>query len=196
MFAIRDDVLALAEGNPAPVPQIQSVSMFENTGDAVDGNGLPPHSFETLIYDRDSPDPGNANKIAQAIWNGRPAGIRPYGQITATAVDEDGNGQVVQFSRVTAEPVYITFVLVTGAGYPGDTQFAIDLAAQANAFFNQRGQDVIRARLIAFAINEPGVLDVPSVKLGFSASPTGSADLTIGTRQLARFDSSRITVAP
>jgi hypothetical protein len=34
---------------------------------------------------------------------------------------------------------------------------------------------------------------VPSVRLGFSPSPAGTTNLAIGIREIARFDSTRIT---
>jgi len=39
-----------------------------------------------------------------------------------------------------------------------------------------------------------GVLDVPTFYLGFSASPSGTANLTIGTREIATFDVARVVV--
>jgi hypothetical protein len=191
--AIRADVLDIASTDPA-FTKILSCTVFENVTDVTDANGLPPHSFEALVYDGDVPGAPNDNLIAQAIWDSKPAGIRAFGSITGTAIDKQGNSQTVSFSRVTPIPIYLTYQLVTDGTYPGNTAFEAFIAGLANAAYaaSPIGADVIASRASAAAFFVAGVLDVLSLKLGFSASPSGTSNLVIGARDLARFDSSRI----
>ncbi len=194
--ALRDDILALRQpgtnGSPAPVPQLQSVTMFENVGSSVDSNGLPPKSFLALVWDGDSPDPGNDDHIAQAIWDGKPAGIQPFGAEVGNAVDRIGTTHVVNFGRASALPIWLVFQLVTDTTYVGDPQFQATLAGLANAFYSQVGADVLRARLIALAFQVTGVVNVLQLQLGIAPSPTGTADITVAPFQIARFDSSQV----
>jgi uncharacterized phage protein gp47/JayE len=77
------------------VTDVESVAGFNNPSDVVDGEGVPPHSFEILV------EGGAANDIAQAIWDSQPAGIEAHGDTSGTAVDVDSNNQTVAFTRPT-----------------------------------------------------------------------------------------------
>lgn len=196
--ALRDDVLALntAQADNSDFTPIQSCKVFENTGDSTDANGLPPHSFEVLVYDGASPGADNNAVIAQAIWDGKAQGIQPYGQIEATAIDEDGNEQTVYFTRVTAKSVYLTYALDTDDAppYVGDPAFKEAIAELCNDEYDAPDLDVIAAKVKAFAFQVSGVTDVTDFRLGLSPAPSGTTNLAMGPRDLARFDTSRITV--
>lgn len=177
------------------VTGVDSVTVFENVGDVVDANGLPPHSFEVLIYDGNPPAASN-NAVAQTIWNGKPSGIRAYSSTgdSGTATDRNGAPQTVGFGRVTERLVYLTYDITTGVGYVGDAALKTYVVTKANALFRVAGVDVDVNQLIALPYSLAGVIKVVTLKLGFSASPTLSADLVIGPRELARFDTSRVSV--
>jgi hypothetical protein len=180
--AIRADLLELEA--------IETVVMFENVSDAFDANGLPPHSFEAVIWDGSPPSVAN-DAIAQAIWDTKPSGIRSFGFVSGTATDEDGATQVVQFSRATVRNVFVDYTLVTGSGFVLSVfKAAVSLACNE---LHATGVDVLVARLISLGLQQVGVLDVPSVRVGFSPSPAGTTNLAIGIREIARFDSTRIT---
>jgi uncharacterized phage protein gp47/JayE len=182
---LQSDVLA--------VENVETAACFENFGDTTDSNGLPPHSFEVLVYDGVSPA-ADDNEIAQAIWDTKPAGIRAYGLTSGNALDADGVTQEVEFSRLTVREVYVEIDLDTGTGYAGDAAVKSAVVTASNARFEQ-GDDVD----VTFIAGQPytlqGVSKVTAVRIGFSASPTGIIDLTIGPRELARFDTSRVVVS-
>jgi hypothetical protein len=182
--AIAADLLELAA--------IESVRMFENVTNITDANGLPPHSFEAVILDSAADD----DEIAQRIWDSKPAGIRSYGSgsESGTAIDENGDSQVVAFTRVTTKNVWLEYDLVTGPGYAGDATVKALAVAGGTEFFKKAGSDVLRVMLEGMPMNVTGVTNVLSLKLGFSASPTQSADLPIDDRTVARFDVSRVTI--
>lgn len=182
---IRSDVLHMTDddGNEP----IQSCSVFENEGDAIDSNGLLPHSVEVVLTD--SPTTSN-DLIAQAIFE--TASLRARnGNTSGTASDEQGNTYTIRFSRPVDKPVWIIFALETNAQYGGDAAFAITVAdALRNA--HASGDDVFRwtcERLAAL----PGVVNVVSVLLGLAPSPIFSLDIPIGVRERATFDSTHIT---
>ena len=57
------------------------------------------------------------------------------------------------------------------------------------------GDDVVRARLLCALVDVPGVLDVPALTLGVTATELYPQNVVINARALAAFDTSRITVA-
>lgn len=205
----RDDEIAAVGSCTDPaikahvleVTNVQSVTVFENFGAFVDSMGLPPGSFEVLLWDGATPA-ADDDTIAQAIWDNKPAGIRPFGTgSSGTAKDRDpvtgaatGASHTVEFSRVAQAEIWITVQLTTTTGYPGNTTFAADLAEAANKFFKTAGVTIVAERLKVFALAVPGVVDVVLLEFDTSASPTNTANLPLGPRQLPRFDSTRVTV--
>lgn len=192
--AIGADLLELTDGNG--IELIQSVRMFNNRTSSLNADGLPPHSFQALIFDGDPPEADN-DAIAQVIWDAMPAGIQSFGDTTGNAEDDNGDTQPVLFSRVTPLSVYVDYTLTTGDGYSGDAAMKEYVATQCNALFNSAGADVN-----FFAVADiprqfqPGIITVDSCRIGFAAAPTGTATLAVGPRQLARFATSRVTRTP
>jgi uncharacterized phage protein gp47/JayE len=175
------------------VPDVLSVQVLENVTDAIDANGLPPHSFEVLLRDAGADD----NAIAQAIWDSKPAGIQAFGTgESGTAVDDAGGDQIVEFSRITVRDVYLEIDLdvdtVTyGAG--GDQAVKEAVATYGDANFGI-GEDIVLAALYAAIFSVTGVNDVLAIRAGFAALPTGTVNLGIALREVGDLDTSRIVV--
>ncbi len=183
--AIRADLLAL-EG-------VNSALVLENTTDAT-VDSLPPHSFEAVIDDGDTPAVAD-NVLAQTIWDSKPAGIATAGATTGTAVDVAGDNHLVNFSRVTLKPVYLSLALTTNADYPvdGDNQVKLALVTYgANTYGID--SDVIALALRAVPLQVAGVTDVPTFTLGFAPAPVGTTNLAVSSRERATFDSGDISL--
>lgn len=182
--AIRADVLA--------VEDVTSVQVFENYTDVTDADGLPPHSFEVVLWDDANADD---NAVAQAIWGSKAGGIRPYGQTgdQGTATDANGDPHTVPFSRAAEVAMYVEFDLEKRAGYVGDSAFKLAVAQALNAEFGT-GDDVGFYDVLD-ATHALGA-KISAVRFGTSASPTTNTDTVINTRQIARFDSGRIAINP
>ena len=56
------------------------------------------------------------------------------------------------------------------------------------------GEDVIFLAYNCIPLEEAGVLDVTAFFTGFAPAPTGTINLVIAIRELAKFDTSRITI--
>jgi uncharacterized phage protein gp47/JayE len=181
--AIRSDVLEV-EG-------VESVDVFENDSDET-VDGLPPHSIEVLVFDGET-STADSDAIAQAIWNTRAAGVQTVGSVSGTAYDARGAARTMNFSRPDVKDVYISITLETTVGYPGDAAVAEYIAAQARALHGV-GDDVRVRRVDSLVFGLTGIVDVAAFTLGFSASPVGTANLTIEPREIASFDASRIVV--
>lgn len=184
--AIRADVLSDVD--------VLQVDVFENTSDITDANGLPPKSIEVLVYDGD-PAALTDDEIAQLIWDTKPAGIRTVGQESGTATDGNGDSQTVYFSRPSPVELYLDIDIDVDSttGYAGETALKEALVALNDSDFRQ-GRDVIINKLIQVCLSFDGVIDVTDLKTDTSATPTNTANYVIGPRELARFDTGRITI--
>jgi hypothetical protein len=184
---IQADLLQLVDSNGNAL--ITTATVNENETDAVDANGLPPHSVECIIV---APISTTANQIAQGIFNAKGGGPASFGTTSGTATDAQGKTYTVKYSVPQNLLVYLIFDLDTDASYAGDPAFAAAVALAMSAQVAP-GENVL-AWACEKAAAQPGVTNLHSVKLGFAPSPTGTADLTVTTRQWAIFDSTRISV--
>lgn len=182
--AIRSDLLEL-EG-------IESVLMFENIGEATDANGVPGHSIEAVIWDG-SPGIVNNDEIAQIIFDGGKAGgIRSFGTTdSGTAVDENGDDQIMGFTRASVVPIYLEFDVLPLTGYVGDSAFKAAVAESMNAALAS-GDDVVVSDAYQAAAGLKA--KITEVRMGTAALPLTDDPINIGIRQIARFDTTRIVV--
>lgn len=199
----EQEIAAAGSGNPdairadvLQVPGTIQVFVLENDGDYQDANGVLPHSFNVIVWDGVSPAASD-DLIAQAIWNDKPTGIRAQGHSTGNATDSQGNTQVVPFDRAQQLTLYFDYTVVMKPGFTfgTDTQAAVKSAAVAlaNEVLNL-GVEVVALAFRAAALQVSGVLDCTALKLDFVSSPTNTANLLVGVRQIAVADTSRITV--
>lgn len=186
--AIRADVLQ--------VDGVQQCYVFENTTLEADGNGLPGKSIEVVIFDGNTPEAENA-EVGQVVWGSKPSGSETYGAITQNVTDSTGVTRTVKFSRATVRQVWLEYdVTVDPNFFPVNGADLIkEAAATYAANYLNLGVDVFAVRFKAQALTVAGVLDVPALRLGFSASPVGTANLTITGREIGDVDTSRISVA-
>jgi uncharacterized phage protein gp47/JayE len=172
------------------VDDVINCTVYENTTDTTNSNGLPAHAIEAVVYDGSTPA-ADDDEIAQAIWDNKAGGIQAYGDGSASgdAIDDEGTHNV-NFSRPADKDVYIELSL--SGSY--DSAVVKDAIVDHMQSENAPGVDVIRNEIIVAAMGAAGVTDVPTCYLGFSASPTGTVNLTIGIRSIAAYDTSRITI--
>jgi hypothetical protein len=180
--AIRQSVLAVAA--------VTGCYVFENTTDATDANGLPPHSVEAVVQG------GDNAAIREALFASVAGGINTYGTSSGSVTDARGQLHTIRFTRPMAIPVYVTFDLVVDANsFPIDGVDQVKAAALAfgtAAYVN--GRDVVASALGAQAFKVPGVLDCPAPKIGTAPAPGTSTTIPISLHELAQLDSARIVV--
>lgn len=187
--AIKADILDTA-AHPE-LDGIRQVVVFNNRSSVTDANGVPARSFEVVIDDGVSPSVAD-NAIAQAIFDSAPAGSGIFGSASGIATDVDGNTTTVPFSRYTPRAIYLSFTLTTNAHYPGDGDAQVKAALAAAGGELTIGDDVIALALRAACFSVSGVVDVPTFFLDFTATPVLAANLVIGARERAVFDTSRM----
>ena len=179
--AIRGDLL-LVEG-------VLSATVFENDTD-VTVDGRPPHSLECLI------DGGVDNDIAQAIWDSRSGGIatRSSSADSGTAVDSQGNNQIMNFTRPTDIPIFLDITLTVDADYPADGDAQVEAAVLAWALTLEIGEDVIVYPYLIGSFDDIlGVVTVV-IDIGTSGGPSGDANITIAETERASFSAGNLNV--
>lgn len=213
--AIRANILAVNQGSidPNHTPPT-ACTVFYNKTDNTDANGVPPHSVEVLVQGG-LPD----SDIAQAIWNSIGAGTQTRGTQSNTVTDSQGNPQIVNWSRPVPVPIYVSGTLfydgskwpvssnaaVVQAGlsalltYAAATPIALDVRFSALLAAIMRGPSRVDASgnfvVPALAADLPvaGILEVGSLFFDITPAPAQNGTIVISPRQIATFDSTRVT---
>jgi uncharacterized phage protein gp47/JayE len=173
------------------IPGVDQALVISNrTSATVDG--IPPHAFETVVHP-DLGDPDFSETIAETIFRLQPAGIQAFGSSTFTVTDSEGFQQTVGFSFATEITMWVECNLTVDANFPanGSDQVAEVLLAEGNSL--SVGDDVLIWKFVAALDSIPGIQTV-DVRIEDTNPPTNTANIDIAFRDIAVFDSSRITV--
>lgn len=173
--------------NVRNVEGVRSVKIEENDtmNDYTAEGGLPPKSFRVFVWG------GDDSAVAQAIFDAKPAGIQPYGSVSATAYDMDGNPHTVYFERPTEVAVYVDVQITTD----GTSVTEQDVKDAIKAYFDtlELGDDVIYNKVVAAVMDIQGVEDA-TVKIDTASPPAGTSNITIADNEIAVTDDDKITV--
>lgn len=184
--------------NVLDIVGVTDAFVVENRTFAVDVDGRPPKSFETVVTG------GDDDAIAQEIWNRKPAGIETVGDITvATVTDSQGQSRTIEFSRPEDIWVHleIDYTLYLEEIFPSNGETAIAEAASDAGNLLGINEDVILQRLqgpIFDAVQGIGTLAIRIATSATAGGPPGAftaVNLAIGSTEISRFDIARITVA-
>lgn len=191
---LSGDGVSTADAIEAAVLQIANVvacTVYVNDTDTTNVDGMPPHSVEVVVLG------GLDQDIANTLFAEVAAGIATHSSSSnsATIVDSQGVSHTIYFTRPAQILVYVDLTLTYDAKlYPSDGDAEVQAAITAFGAKFPSGKDVTATGVGAQAFTVPGVLDATPVKIGTSPSPTGSTTISVSTRQLAVFDTSRITI--
>jgi uncharacterized phage protein gp47/JayE len=165
------------------VTGVLDVTGTENETDAIDANGLKPHSVEIIAYGGASAD------IAEAIFVEKAAGITTNGTTTETVTDSQGNDHDISFRVATQKVYYLDITITTGALWNGSTsETAIKTAVGVYVNALGIGEDVIVDSVKAAIMSEPGVFKITAFQHGFSSPPAVGTDLTVADDEIATSD--------
>jgi hypothetical protein len=178
--------------------ELESVVLFENITNTIDARGIPPKAFEAFVYQAGGTTTRD-QEIADAIWESKPAGIEPHGDVSKTVADSQGLIHTVKFSRPDEVDIYLILDLTVDSSYPadGDDQVEAVMVTWGNGL--GVGQDVIVfPSLVAQLDAIPGITDVV-VKIGTAPAPTLDDNIVIddGTGrdvEISRWDTGRVEV--
>jgi len=173
------------------VTGVTSASIVENDDDVVDGDGRPPHSFEAIVVG------GDADEIAQKIWDTKPAGIATYTATadSGTAVDSQGQTHTIYFSRPTPVDIYVKAILTlnTEETFPADGIAQVSAAILALGNTLEANDDVIFQSFYAPVFSVQGISSV-ILTIDTVTPAVGTSNIAISANAIAEFDSSRINV--
>lgn len=167
----------------ANLPGVGKSRIYENSTSTTDSNGIPSHSVSAIIQG------GNLTQIAQTIEQKKSPGTGTFGTTTIVVSDPGGLSVPINFYQLTFISIFVTVTI---------TRLPTFLAATANAIINNVlnfinnlpiGQNVIYNWLISIAAaadTTPGLTYlVTDLRVGTSATPTGTTDVTIPFNEAA-----------
>ncbi|WP_214810939.1 baseplate J/gp47 family protein [Exiguobacterium sp. s127] len=178
------------------VPNVRAVSVIENNENTAVG-GNDPKSIHAYVLG------GDAQAIAEAIYEKKAGGIKPMGAQVRTVYDASGNPQTVRFDYATQVSIYVEVDITTNAGFPinGITLVKDEIvrliggtASDGTIYVgSQMGEDVIVSQLTRAVFNITGIDDA-KVRVGTSAASLGTANLVIADNQVAQTDTAKVSV--
>lgn len=188
--AIRAVLLRITDG----VQRVLAVTVFENKTDATDGDGMPPHSVEALVRTEWSPGDDRDQLIYNALLQHVAGGIVTTGSTTGSAIDSQDTVQVIKFSRPTEVEIAVILNVEKDGDYPDDGDDLVAKAVVAWGNAQSTGKNAVASRIAAAAFDVDGVLDVTALIAISPSVPSLGTTIPISLRQLAVYDTSRITV--
>lgn len=173
-------------GQISNLDNVTSALVISNGTDSTDANGIPPHQFLTVI------EGGEVQEIANTIWLNTPQGIDSYGSLTEIIVDSQGFNQEINYSRPAEEDIYFKLTISTDSSFPATGQDDIKSAIVAFGSSNFGiGDDVLLSNFYTPINSVPGITSI-DLRMGLSASPSGTSNLVIDVEEISKYDISRI----
>jgi hypothetical protein len=174
----------------AVIQQISGINsdiVSENTGDVVNANGMPPHSFNAII---EGVETSNIQALFNAFLQFSPAGIQSYGAQSITLPDNNGQNKTYYYDVPSPVNIYVDVNIVTGLSGTAltawETQYgplimqavieSVGGSYNGVAYAgNGIGKNVFAWEIVANIVNN-GVsgFNSISVTVGLSANPTGA----------------------
>lgn len=168
----------LAEALYAQLLELEDVSyarVYENTTNAVDLIGLPPHSFMAIVRG------GNDTNIGEVVWRNKPLGIASEGNSSVVVRDTQNIERTVKFSRAVEVPIYVSItVKKVGNTFPNDgveqiRQAVIDFINNGASF----GEEIIYTRMFTPINLVPGH-QVDVLEIGKTSITMGVTNILLG----------------
>jgi hypothetical protein len=177
------------------VDSVTSVSVYENRTHLF-VSLMPPHSFETVVSG------GSNQAVADKIWQVKPAGIETYGNTAVQVLDENGDLQIINFSRPADRYAWIR--VSVNALYPEEplpvaVVSAIKAAVLAYGVGLGVGEDVITQRFYGPIYTATTGLGSITVEAALTTLPGdvptySTANGAVARAEIAVFDELRISV--
>lgn len=174
---------------------VTAARVVSNRKMVTDANGIPPKSFESLVAG------GSDEDVARCIWQNQPSGIESYGNHAVEIIDDDGDGQLIRFSRATPRFLWVRVVyhLYDEEQFPGEESLRASLVDWANGEYGV-GKDVIPDRIYS-ALYPPYIAGVGQANITVAVTPSendtpnyGDDVIPIGAVEFASLVADRVTL--
>lgn len=177
------------------VDSVTSVSVFENRTHVFQG-AMPPHSIETVVAG------GSNQAVANKLFEVKPAGIETYGNTSIQVQDDNGDMQLIKFSRPDIKYAWIRVsidLLYTEEILTSSISEAIKSAVLAYGATINIGTDIIVQRFygpIYASTTGLGKITVEAdvTELTTDTPSYSSVNIPVARQELVQFDASRIEV--
>lgn len=136
---------------------------------------------------------GIDTKVAEEIWESKPAGIEAHGDFNIAVQDSQDDYHLIGITNPEVKDVEIQLTLTTDDDYPSDGNDQIEAALVAFGNALGVGGDVIYERLQAVVFTISGVVDVTLFEIKFTGGAFGTSNLSVTGRQIANFTTGKIT---
>ena len=169
---------------------IEAAVVISNRTLETDARGIPGAAFLTVLW----PNTADQERIAQAIWETMPAGIRSYGLVEATVTDDQGYSQDVAWSWATAVAIEVQVDIEVDDDFPADGEDQVSAAVLVYAEALKVGDDVLPAKIYLAVLKAvSGLRDIDILVRKAGGSWT-SDPVEMDIVELATIDSGDITV--
>jgi uncharacterized phage protein gp47/JayE len=176
---------------------VRAAVVIENTQSVPDEAGRPPKSISTYVLG------GDANEIAQVIFQKKAAGIEAYGTEQVEVLDMAGYPHTIGFSRATEVPIAIQLMIQKNDRFPSDgvQQVKTELikyigGEDADGTFYtglNMGEAVVFSKLINQVYKVDGVDDV-QLLVGVKGQTLGTSNVTMDITEVAQISHADIEV--
>ena len=169
------------------ITNVDGVVVVENDTDETK-DGRPPHSFQCYIVAPETLD----QQIGQVIFDKKPAGIRPVGEVEVTVLDKAGTAHTSRFSRAVELQISLQATVKKNNYYPedGTEQIKNNIANLINGLSN--GDDVIFSKLYSAIHAVTGVMEVDNLKIKSGSGTFAAANIVCKPAEFARIQKENI----
>lgn len=176
---------------------VRAASVIENnTMDTVDGN--VPKSIHAYVLG------GNAQDVANAIFEKKAAGIATNGAQNISVLDASGNTQLIRFDYAVQVPIYVNANVTTTSAYPANGDALVEDAiiryigglAQDGTEYNGlgMGDDVVWTKLVQTILSQVDGVDDVDLTIGIDPGALGTSNIVIDPEEVAQTDVEKVAV--
>lgn len=151
---------------------------------------MPPHSFQCYIVAPNTLD----QQIGQTIFDKKPIGIKPLGEVEVTALDRAGGAHLMRFSRAIEKQISLQATIKKTTSYPedGTEQIKNNIANLINGLSN--GDDVILSRLYSAIHAVDGVAEVANLQMKAGSGAFAASNIICLPAEFARIQKENINL--
>lgn len=171
------------------ITNVDGVVIVENDTAETVGT-MPPHSFQCYIVAPNTLD----QQIGQTIFDKKPIGIKPLGEVEVTALDRAGGEHLMRFSRAIEKKISLQATIKKTTSFPedGTEQIKTNIANLINGLSN--GDDVILSRLYSVIHAVDGVAEVANLQMKAGSGAFAASNIICLPAEFARIQKENITL--
>lgn len=169
------------------ITNVDGVVIVENDTAETVGT-MPPHSFQCYIVAPNTLD----KQIGQTIFDKKPIGIKPLGEVEVTALDRAGGEHLMRFSRAIEKKISLQATIKKTTSFPEDgiEQIKTNIANFINGLSN--GDDVILSKLYSAMHAVDGVAEVANLQMKAGSGAFAASNIICLPAEFARIQKENI----